>query len=107
MLDSNPLVRSFTTTYRSVDDFFRLRDLLPSMKTIGIVGGGFLGSELACALGNYAKKNELDLKVIQLYPEAGNMAKVRCGSEPLSGLQPTYLFFRSYPSIYLTGRRKK
>jgi len=34
-----------------VDDFFSLDKALQSAKSVAIVGGGFLGSELACALG--------------------------------------------------------
>lgn len=43
-------------------------------KTIAIVGGGFLGSELACALGKLSKK--YGGKVIQIFPEQGNLGKV-------------------------------
>ncbi len=38
-------------------------------KHIAIVGGGFLGSELACALAYNAKKH--GGKVTQVFPEAG------------------------------------
>jgi len=34
-----------------VEDFFSLDRALQSAKSVAIVGGGFLGSELACALG--------------------------------------------------------
>ena len=43
-------------------------------RSITIFGGGFLGSELAVALGNRGRK--ADFEVIQAYQEAGNMGKV-------------------------------
>ena len=62
------------TLFRNVDDFNRLYSLAKQGKTIAIVGGGFLGSELACALSNLAKK--YGGKVIQIYPESSNLRKV-------------------------------
>ena len=44
------------------------------LRSITIFGGGFLGSELAVALGNRGRK--ADFEVIQAYQEAGNMGKV-------------------------------
>ena len=44
------------------------------LRSITIFGGGFLGSELAVALGNRGRKSGLE--VIQVYQEAGNMGKV-------------------------------
>jgi len=41
---------------------------------VAIVGGGFLGSELACALGQ--RGQETGMKVIQIFPEKGNMGMV-------------------------------
>lgn len=43
-------------------------------KTIAIVGGGFLGSELACALGHVSKK--FGGKVIQVFPESGILGRI-------------------------------
>lgn len=43
-------------------------------KHIVIIGGGFLGSELACALARKGKK--YGTTVTQVYPELGNMAAV-------------------------------
>lgn len=34
-----------------IDDFRRLEKISREVKSITIIGGGFLGSELACALG--------------------------------------------------------
>lgn len=44
------------------------------VKSIAIVGGGFLGSELACALGRRGR--DTGLEVTQIFPESGNMGKV-------------------------------
>ncbi|XP_014772440.1 apoptosis-inducing factor 1, mitochondrial [Octopus bimaculoides] len=63
-----------TTLFRNIDDFRSLDKHLEEAKSVAIIGGGFLGSELACALGKKSKSN--DLKVYQLFPESGNMGKV-------------------------------
>ena len=46
-----------------------------AVRSITIFGGGFLGSELAVALGNRGRQTG-ELEVIQVYQEAGNMGKV-------------------------------
>ncbi|XP_020485901.1 apoptosis-inducing factor 1, mitochondrial isoform X3 [Labrus bergylta] len=63
-----------TTLFRKVDDFKSLDKVSRNIKSITIIGGGFLGSELACALGR--RSNDSGLEVIQMYPEKGNMGKV-------------------------------
>ncbi|TNN86709.1 Apoptosis-inducing factor 1, mitochondrial [Liparis tanakae] len=63
-----------TTLFRKVEDFKSLDKVSRSVKSITIIGGGFLGSELACALGR--RSTECDLEVIQMFPEKGNMGKV-------------------------------
>ncbi|XP_070772981.1 apoptosis-inducing factor 1, mitochondrial isoform X3 [Enoplosus armatus] len=63
-----------TTLFRKIEDFKSLDKVARSIKSVTIIGGGFLGSELACALGR--RSNESDLEVIQMYPEKGNMGKV-------------------------------
>lgn len=67
--------KQHVTLYRTVDDFFKLDALTKKFKSITIVGGGFLGSELACALGERGQANK-QFSVTQLFPEKGNMAKV-------------------------------
>lgn len=62
------------TLFRKIEDFKALDKVSRNVKSITIIGGGFLGSELACALGR--RSNEGDLEVIQMYPEKGNMGKV-------------------------------
>lgn len=46
-----------------------------AVRSITIFGGGFLGSELAVALGNRGRQSG-GLEVVQAYQEAGNMGKV-------------------------------
>ncbi|XP_056141370.1 apoptosis-inducing factor 1, mitochondrial isoform X1 [Lampris incognitus] len=63
-----------TTLFRKIDDFKALDKVSRNIQSITIVGGGFLGSELACALGR--RSNDSELEVIQMFPEKGNMGKV-------------------------------
>ncbi|KAM4544522.1 apoptosis-inducing factor 1, mitochondrial isoform 7-T7 [Odontesthes bonariensis] len=67
-------VKQRTTLFRKIEDFKALDKVSRNVNSITIVGGGFLGSELACALGRRA--TETGLEVIQMYPEKGNMGKV-------------------------------
>ncbi|XP_061753032.1 apoptosis-inducing factor 1, mitochondrial isoform X1 [Nerophis ophidion] len=63
-----------TTLFRKIDDFRSLDKVSRNIKSIAVIGGGFLGSELACALGR--RSQDSGLEVIQLFPEKGNMGKV-------------------------------
>ncbi|XP_074527872.1 apoptosis-inducing factor 1, mitochondrial isoform X4 [Halichoeres trimaculatus] len=63
-----------TTLFRKIEDFKALDKVSRNIKSITIIGGGFLGSELACALGR--RSTESGLEVIQMFPEKGNMGKV-------------------------------
>uniref|UniRef100_A0A3P8SEI1 Apoptosis-inducing factor 1, mitochondrial n=1 Tax=Amphiprion percula TaxID=161767 RepID=A0A3P8SEI1_AMPPE len=63
-----------TTLFRKIEDFKSLDSVSRNAKSITIIGGGFLGSELACALGR--RSTESGLEVIQMFPEKGNMGKV-------------------------------
>ncbi|NXR97052.1 AIFM1 factor, partial [Hypocryptadius cinnamomeus] len=67
-------VQKRLTLFRKIEDFRRLEKISREVKSITIIGGGFLGSELACALGRRARTQGLE--VIQLFPENGNMGKV-------------------------------
>ncbi|KAM9440345.1 apoptosis-inducing factor 1, mitochondrial isoform 8-T8 [Clarias gariepinus] len=67
-------VKNRTTLFRKIEDFRALEKVSRELKSITIIGGGFLGSELACALGRRA--HDLGLEVIQMFPEKGNMGKV-------------------------------
>lgn len=67
-------VRERVHSFKSIKDFEALKSLVEKSKKIAIVGNGFLGSELACALAHYGKDGKL--KVHQLFHESGNMSKV-------------------------------
>ena len=62
------------TLFRKIEDFKKLDKISENIKSITIIGGGFLGSELACALGHRSKAS--DMEVVQVFHEAGNMGKV-------------------------------
>lgn len=63
-----------TTLFRKIEDFRSLEKITREVKSITIIGGGFLGSELACAMGR--RSADLGIEVIQMFPEKGNMGKV-------------------------------
>ncbi|XP_071613901.1 apoptosis-inducing factor 1, mitochondrial isoform X2 [Heliangelus exortis] len=67
-------VQKRLTLFRKIEDFKKLEKISREVKSITIIGGGFLGSELACALGRRARTRGLE--VIQLFPENGNMGRV-------------------------------
>lgn len=67
--------------FKTIDDYQYLKQIVQKSKTIAIVGGGFVGSELACALAKYAGAGVDDnsgdkLKIYQIFHENGNMGKV-------------------------------
>lgn len=68
-------LKKHVTLFRKIEDFQKLDDITNKIKSITIFGGGFLGSELACALGNRGRATG-KLEVVQAYQETGNMGKV-------------------------------
>ncbi|XP_015786760.1 apoptosis-inducing factor 1, mitochondrial [Tetranychus urticae] len=69
-------VKERVLLYRSVDDFLKLRNICDSKKSVTIIGGGLLGSELACALGRRSQVLKSPTQVNQIFPEAGNVGKL-------------------------------
>uniref|UniRef100_A0A182Y019 FAD/NAD(P)-binding domain-containing protein n=1 Tax=Anopheles stephensi TaxID=30069 RepID=A0A182Y019_ANOST len=69
-------VRERVTLFKSVQDFEQLSARLEDGSRVAIIGGGFLGSELACALSKSEQTRKKKVEVFQLFHEAGNMAKV-------------------------------
>jgi apoptosis-inducing factor 1 len=67
-------VRENIFSYKTYEDFQTIKDKLENVKSIAVVGNGLLGSELACAFAHYGEEKKL--KVYQLFPESGNMAKI-------------------------------
>ena len=75
--DASPAVRAKCFTFRGVQDLQQLLAVLKPSGRIAIVGGGFLGSELAVALAQYSRMHlNSSLHITQLFPEDGNMALV-------------------------------
>lgn len=72
--EASQKVKDKFSVFRSITDFEDLWDELNRAKSIAIIGGGFLGSELAASLATRGKKN--GLKVYQIFKEKGNMGKV-------------------------------
>jgi len=74
-VDSLPAdLKEHVTLFRKIEDFQSLDKIANSSKSVTVFGGGFLGSELACALGFRGKQSKLE--VVQAFQEDGNMGKV-------------------------------
>ncbi|XP_038603948.1 apoptosis-inducing factor 1, mitochondrial [Tachyglossus aculeatus] len=73
---AGPDVKKRTTLFRKIEDFRALEKISREGKSIAIIGGGFLGSELACALGRKARASGSAAEVVQVFPESGNMGKI-------------------------------
>uniref|UniRef100_A0A6G1S6S0 Apoptosis-inducing factor 1, mitochondrial n=1 Tax=Aceria tosichella TaxID=561515 RepID=A0A6G1S6S0_9ACAR len=71
-------VKKRVVYFRTADDFLRLDEIAGTAKSILVIGGGFLGSELTCALVNRNPDEKIhkDQKIYQIYPETGNLGKV-------------------------------
>ena len=54
-------VKEKITLFRNVNDFHKLDGIVSSSKSVTILGGGFLGSELACAFGQRSKLGEIEV----------------------------------------------
>lgn len=67
----DPAADEKISVYRNIYDFEELLEKVEVSKSVAIVGGGFLGSELACALARKAKGK---LKVYQIFRESGKIS---------------------------------
>ena len=56
--------------YRTLEDYQRLRELTDHSERFGVIGGGFIGSEIAAALTMNGKK------VTMVFPDAGIGARI-------------------------------
>lgn len=52
---ASPEIKERVTLFKTIDDYGSLKRYVDQSKSIAIVGGGFLGSELACGLAKYGK----------------------------------------------------
>ncbi|MFX1478719.1 MAG: NAD(P)/FAD-dependent oxidoreductase, partial [Promethearchaeota archaeon] len=53
--------------YRTLSDYKKLRDIVDKSNTFGVIGGGFIGSEIAAGIKMYKP----DSKVSMIFPENG------------------------------------
>lgn len=74
-------------TLLQVEDFRQLDAATQNAKSVAIIGGGFLGSELACALGKRGKffKNLKPYFRDDLH-EAKSQKKNQTGSQSIQGI---------------------
>jgi apoptosis-inducing factor 1 len=49
-------VKEKISSFKTIDDYLKLRKTLDKSKAVAIIGGGFLGSELSCALARFGGK---------------------------------------------------
>lgn len=71
-----PEIENRVILYRTVDDFKRLNELFSKSKSITIIGGGLLGSELACALADKSRRAKAKVQLNQLMPEQGVLERI-------------------------------
>ena len=64
------------TTYRNLHDFDHMESLISNkmIKSVAIIGGGFLGTELAYSMAQKSKKT--GLKITQILREKGHLSKI-------------------------------
>lgn len=70
---ADPKIDERVKIFRNIFDFEELFDAFEESKAVAIIGGGFLGSELACAL---ARKGKKDKTIYQVFREKGSMGKI-------------------------------
>ena len=68
-------IKERVTLYRNLNDFWKLDEVSKKGGNLVVVGSGFLGTELAYALGDRAKSVE-NLKVTQICRETGVLGAV-------------------------------
>lgn len=67
-------VKERIALFKTVRDYERLRHAVAGSKSVAVIGGGFLGSELSCALAKSGR--ERGLQVYQVFRESGNIGHV-------------------------------
>lgn len=71
---ASPAIQKKISVFKTIGDFEQVKEILDKSNSVAIIGGGFLGSELACALAKY--RDEKKLIVHQIFHEHGNMGKI-------------------------------
>lgn len=71
---ASPAIQKKISIFKTIADFEKMREIIDKSNSVAIIGGGFLGSELACALAKYRDVNKLT--VHQIFHENGNMGKI-------------------------------
>lgn len=67
-------IQKKVSVFKTIDDFVQMKEALEKADSVAVIGGGFLGSELACALAKYRESKKLT--VHQVFYENGNMGKI-------------------------------
>lgn len=65
-----PFADEGTIYFRTLDDYLRLREFADGGASFAVIGGGFIGSEIAAALAMYGKR------VTMVFPEEGIGARI-------------------------------
>lgn len=71
---ASPAIQKKVSVFKTIADFHQLKEIVDKSNAVAIIGGGFLGSELACALAKY--RDVKALTVHQIFHENGNMGKI-------------------------------
>ena len=71
-----PEVQNRVILFRTANDFKRLDELFSKSKSITIIGGGLLGSELACALADKSRRAKSKVQINQMMPEQGVLERI-------------------------------
>lgn len=50
-----PKIKEHVSLFKTIEDYSNLKKHIDQAKSVAIIGGGFLGSELACALAKYGE----------------------------------------------------
>lgn len=74
---ADPEIKSRIITLRNLVDYENIKDIVKKGGHIAIIGGGFLGSELAISMSRYSDEgSDNGVQISQIFPEYGNMALV-------------------------------
>lgn len=52
---ASQVIKNKVSLFKNIEDFKKLKKTMEKVKSVAIIGGGFLGSELSCALSKYGE----------------------------------------------------